>query len=286
MTIMKQQLESETLVVTSSDHYMFINRKGEERPFLTQQAELNRRPFIHPIVAPDGKGVLTEDAPAHHPWQHGLYVGLNDVNGYGFWTEGVSNAPTDGSFHPAPLMNISLSGNEVCWTVRSSWREPGGELLLIEEQNWCLKDLGSTYELDMSWTLKAEKDLSFGQYAYGGLFLRMPYRHEQGGVFLNSEGHTPQEADGERARWAAIHMPIEGRQGHAGMAIFDHAGNPEYPSPWRVDGELGISPSRCIAGSWRLNKGESHLAQYRIVIYHGTLDANEIEKKWLSYIGG
>ena len=81
---------SPTSHLLTADHQsdrIAIRRGGRE--LLVQNARADHRPFIHPIVAPDGDGILTENAPPHHPWQHGLYVGLNDVDGVGFWTEGL-----------------------------------------------------------------------------------------------------------------------------------------------------------------------------------------------------
>ncbi|WJH34930.1 PmoA family protein [Paenibacillus sp. CC-CFT747] len=198
---------------------------------LTQHAHPNRRPYLHPIVAPDGRGVLTEDAPAHHPWQHGLYVGLNQVNNWGFWTEGVTNSPNDGTFHPEGISDIQLADDEAGWVVKTALCEPAGDRLLTERQSWSLRDRNTVYELDLEWTLTAEKAITFGSYSYGGLFLRMPYRQDQGGSFLSSNGLSKEEADGQRARWAAVSMPVEGRGDYAGMAILDHAENEEHPSP-------------------------------------------------------
>ena len=62
---------------------------GDDNPILVQQATPNTRAYIHPILMSRGHVVLTEDTPDHHPWQHGLYVGPNDVNGIGFSTEGL-----------------------------------------------------------------------------------------------------------------------------------------------------------------------------------------------------
>lgn len=76
-----------TMYITFTDHQLAIARSPLTTPLLVQQARPHHRPYIHPILAPDGCGVLTEDAPPHHPWQHGLYVGLNDVNGVGFWMD-------------------------------------------------------------------------------------------------------------------------------------------------------------------------------------------------------
>ena len=58
-----------------------VFRSGEDDPILTQNARPDFRPYIHPIVAPDGRGVLTEYQPAHHLHQTGLYWGFTQVNG-------------------------------------------------------------------------------------------------------------------------------------------------------------------------------------------------------------
>src|SRR5215212_6004321 len=45
------------------------------------------RPYLHPVRDPSGRVVLTEDRPADHPWQHGIFTGFHKVNGLDFWTE-------------------------------------------------------------------------------------------------------------------------------------------------------------------------------------------------------
>src|SRR5918997_1728723 len=137
------------LSAVATPHRIALSRPGTEAPLLVQRAAPDHRPYLHPVLAPDGAGVVTEDAPAHHPWQHGVYTGLTDV--------------------------------------------------------------------------------AFGQYAYGGLFLRMPYRAGQGGAARSSEGGDARAADGARARWMAVAMPIDGRPAvrpEAGVAVLSHPPNP------------------------------------------------------------
>ena len=70
-----------------------VFREGEQEPILTQNAGAEFRPYLHPIVSPDGKSVLTEFSPGHHKHQTGLYWGLAKINdrsffhnpGAGFW---------------------------------------------------------------------------------------------------------------------------------------------------------------------------------------------------------
>lgn len=271
------------LRAVSSDRSIRIYRGDGKEPILVQQAQADERPYLHPIMAPDGQGILTENAPAHHPWQHGIYVGLNDVNGVGFWTEGGPDRPHDGSFHPLPLQPAVVQGNRALWRVETRWRDPQGNLMITETQQWELQDEGSRYLLDFDWTLRAEIDLAFGQSEYGGLFLRMPYREDNGGIALNSEGLSNREAEGKRARWTAVSMPIEGRTDEAGIAFLDHPDNPEHPVPWRVDGHLGIAPSRCIAGPWKLTAGEASRNRYRIFVFTGGMIPDPIQQAWQAF---
>ncbi len=274
------------LTVQQSLERISVYRPSQTTPVLTQNAAADQRPYIHPILAPDGVGELTEDGPEHHPWQHGLYVGLNDVNGIGFWNEGrTGDTLSDGTFHPRPLGAPAVSGNAATWEVITDWKAPDGTLLLVETQALRLADVGDTFVLDCDWRLRAAVALKFGACAYGGLFLRMPWRAETGGDVRTSEGaNTREAAEGQRARWVALAMPIPGRASDpAGIAFFDHPDNPGYPNPWRVDGNLGIVPSRCILGEWTLPENTVSSNRYRLLAFTGPIDPARIEKEWTHF---
>lgn len=275
------------LVCERSDYVLRFRRAGGS-VLVVQNAEPDARPFIHPIVCPDSSGVLTEDAPSHHPWQHGLYIGLNDVNGVGFWAEGllkhVKGYENDGTFHPRPLESPTCNANRAKWRVVTDWRDPQGVTMLTETQAWALTDLGERLiVLDLTWTLEARIDLRFGKYAYGGLFLRMPYRKDLDARSQTSEGLVNQTGEGQRARWVALEMPVEGRFDYAGIAILDHPRNPQHPTPWRIDGDFGVGPARCIAGAWSLSAGQSTVERYRLLAFPGHFSPNEIETDWQRY---
>ena len=251
-------------------------------PLLVQNVPVDRRAFIHPILIPGGTEFVTEDAPAHHPWQHGLYVGLNDVNGAGFWHEGMHPrlSEDDGTFHPRLLDAALADSTTARWSVSSEYRDKTGVALLTETQEWSFRDQGDRYELDLALTFHAETELTFGRYDYGGLFIRMPYRPEIGGRAFTSEGLEGDAAEGTRARWAAVQMPIDGADDEVLVAIMDHPGNREHPVPWRVDHELGIVPSVSIAGPWHLESGAEETFHYRVLIAAHPLDAAEIDASW------
>lgn len=280
---MTPQLTKPLLSVRHEPHRLQVVRTETGTPILVQHAAADNRPYIHPLRAPDGQGCLTEDQPWHHWWQHGIYTGLHGVNGADFWTEGLARngLEHDGTFHPRPLASPCVDGNVASWQVETAWRAPQGADILIERQLWRFEDLGAVYRLDLTWELQAcTTDVAFDQCPYGGLFLRMPWRPEIDAEALDSEGRGRAEAEGNRSRWVAVSMPLPGRPAHASIAALDHPSNPVHPTPWRVDGNYGISPSRCILGGWQLPSGETARERYRLFVFCGRIDPKTIEDEW------
>lgn len=259
-----------------------IYRGGASTPIIVQNAARDLRAYIHPIIVPGGSVSVTEDAPDHHPWQHGLYVGFNEVNGAGFWHEGMlaHGSEDDGSFHPRITGPATASGRTARWTVESEYRDKSGASLLTETQQWTFVDHGDSYVFDLVLTLYALIDLTFGRYDYGGLFVRMPYRKEVGGRAYNSHGLENGDAEAQRAEWVATQMPIAGLDQEVTIVITDHPSNREHPVPWRVDGELGVVPSVSIAGPWHLGAGHSEVFRHRVIVYPRPVDASTINSAW------
>ena len=264
-------------IATTAEELRITRDSGA--PVLTHRLPAAARPTFHPIVAPDGKGVMTEDKPPHHPWQQGLYTGFNLVNGIGFWR----NEAKDGSFAPRLISTPRIEGGAAVWALRNPWTHPDGTLMLTEEQHWSLVADEKSFTLDLDWRLAAAIDIEIGQFMAGGLFLRMPWRPETGAHALNSEGQHDLTAEKQRARWVAVAMPLVGREDAAGMAILDHPSNPFHPTTWRVDNEYGISPSRVIAGSWQISKGTVDRYRFRIRVFCGDIVGESVEQAWQAF---
>jgi len=131
-----------------------VFRQNVEEPILTQNARPDFRPFLHPIVAPDGKGVLTELSPAHHKHQTGLYWGLKQVNGRdyfhnagaGFWRK-VSSAP------------LVAEGESVKWSTVYHLLDADGTPVMAETQIWSMRDSGDRYTLDLEYSRRRGQTL-------------------------------------------------------------------------------------------------------------------------------
>jgi hypothetical protein len=256
-----------------------VFRERAEAPVLTQMAGPTIRPYIHPIVAPDGKGVLTQFSPEHHRHQTGLYWGLKLVNGRDYfmnWQEDY--------WRKISARLLTENGERVQWQTVYELLDEARNPVLTETQRWSMQDYGETYVLDLEWTGEAQQDLTIGKFYVGGLFLRMPWQEGIAGEVINAAGQRNAEAEAQRAIWTDIGLQVEGREDLAHIAIFDHPDNDAFPTPWRVDNELGIGPSRQILGERRLARGAREVFRYRLVVYTGELNRTELNRLWKAYI--
>lgn len=250
-------------------------RRGDDGPILVtcQTTETHGRPYLHPLRSPDGKGVLTQFSPGHHKHQTGLYWGPTRINGRDYFHNYSPDYWANTKISPHP----NLGEGPVSWTITSDLLDEKGESVLRETQQWLMADHTDYYVLDLIWSAEAQTDVVIGQYPYGGLFLRMPWKQGIAAKVLNSEGQTGQAGEGKSARWVDLAMEIESLDGMAHIAMIDHPRNPGYPTLWRIDGQFGVGPALTRKGDVTIPKGESARYRYRLVIYQGDFDRALVE---------
>ncbi len=257
-----------------------VVREGQSQPVLTQVTRADFRPFLHPIVAPDGKGELTEYSPGHHKHQTGLFWGFTRVNGRDFF-----HHPEGDYWKRVAATVIKNEGAEVQWQTVYDMLDENGTAIMRESQIWTMREKDGTYELDLQWNGQAKTNITIGKYDYGGLFLRMPWKPGINGEVVNSTRQKNERAEGQRSVWVDVGMQVEGRDDMAHVAIFDHPSNPGFPLPWRVDGQLGVGPVRARLGDWKIANGETATIQHRLIVHTGELNDVAITEKWTDYSG-
>jgi len=257
-----------------------VFRAGSDDPVVTQNAKEDFRPFIHPIVAPDGKGVLTEYSPGHHKHQTGLYWGFTRVNGRDYF-----HNPAGGYWRRVSAEVVQDTGRMVSWRTVYDLLAAGGNAVLQETQNWSMREENGQYFLDLEWRGEAKTDVTIAKYDYGGLFLRMPWREGIEGSVVNAARQRNEKAEGQPALWVDVGMKVDGRDDQAHIAIFDHPDNKGYPQPWRVDGQLGIGPARSRTGDWTIPKGGMEIIRHQLVVYTGELDDVALTETWSRFSG-
>jgi putative membrane-bound dehydrogenase domain len=251
-------------------------------PILVQNAEAEFRPYIHPIVAPDGKGILTEYSPGHHKHQTGLYWGFTRVNGRDFFHHPGKDYWKRVS---AKIIPVDSGVQAVKWQTVYDLLDSVGNTMLTETQNWTMKLDSGRYLLELQWNGEAKTDITVGKYDYGGLFLRMPWKKDINGEVVNAARQRNEKAEGQRSMWVDVGMQVEGRNDLAHIAIFDHPDNNGYPQMWRVDGQLGVGPARSRAGDWFIKNGETETIRHQLVVYTGQLNDVELTETWSAFTG-
>jgi hypothetical protein len=275
----KARVEALTIHYDENIGSIAICRENENSPLLTQQTQQNIRPYIHPIVAPDGRGILTQFSPDHHKHQTGLYWGLKMVNGRDYFMNWKGDY-----WQKVDAKVLQEKGKQVKWQTVYDLLDDNKQTILTETQTWSMEEQNGQFLLDLEWKGEARQEIVIGKFYVGGLFLRMPWHQGVRGEVINALGQRNQEAEGQRAIWADIGIQVEGRSDLAHIAILDHPDNAVFPTPWRVDHELGIGPSRQILGDWHIDKGKTAIFRYRLIIYTGDLNRAALTRQWKAFI--
>jgi len=260
-----------------SAHAFRVYREGGKEPILTANALPDKRPYLHPIVAPDGKGVVTEYRPAHHLHQTGIYWGLKMVNGRDFFMQWQAEA-----YRRVSAKVVEPKGQRVKWQTVYDMLGENGQPIMTETQNWSMAEDGGKYVLDLEWRGEPRVDITLGKYYVGGLFVRMPWHAGVRADAVTSTGKRGPQAEQERAEWTDVGIQIDGRDDMAHIVIFDHPKNYGFPAPWRVDTQMGFGPNLEPADR-RLEKGTTEVIRYRLIAYTGMLDAAETTRAWKDF---
>lgn len=257
-----------------------IHKDGFEAPILIQNAQVDFRPFIHPLRSPDGKKILTEYSPGHHPHQTGIYWGITRINGRDYF-----HNPNGDYWKRVSYSILEKEGTRVSWQTVYDLLDAEGESLLTETQTWSLTIRNNRYYLQLEWQGDAQQDLTFAQYDYGGLFVRMPWKPGTPGQVVNAARQVNEKAEGQPAMWVDVGLQLERRDLLDHIAIFDHPQNRAYPQLWRVDGQMGIGTAKARHGEWKLAKGTSEIVRHQLVVYSGPLDDVGLNEDWIAFSG-
>lgn len=276
----KNALAEISIVKEKFGFEVVYSQSDEKIVLLRQELQPQFRPYLHPIRPLDGTFVITENSPAHHPWQHGLYFGLHGVNGSDFWLDSGEKV---GSFRETQLEYLHSKNETVEWCVSTHWVHHDGTKLFKEYQNWELVLTDNQFYLDVQFKLIALEHVTIDQCKYGGMFLRMPWRKDVDSKAINSNGEVNNAAEQKMAKWVDITMKWPEHSTPYGFSILESPKNKGFPNFWRVDGNFGIGPSTVIKGETKINKGGELKLAYRLHIHEGYSEQATIEQLFQSF---
>ncbi len=259
-----------------------VFKRGGRQPILTQNAKSGTRPYIHPIVAPDGKTVVTD--------QSGLFWGFTNLNGRDYF----HNAQA-GYWRRVSATIAQASGNEVRWETVYDLLDASGNPTLTETERWTMREVNGRYALSLEWRGQAKTDVTIGTAGTpgqpaatenAGVFLQLPWRGGRTGEIVNAARQRNERAAGQRAMWIDVTaVPAASASAPTHIAVFDYPDNAGYPQAWQIDRRSGIGALRSGDGAWTIRKGDTEIVRYQLLIYDGALDDVRMDAAWAEYSG-
>lgn len=235
------------------------------------------RPHVHPLCTPSGR-VLSNAAPADHPWHFGLWSTIKFVNGENFWE-------TYGEFGVLSTVDVATHTPDTT-SATIDWIAPDGDAIALRETR-TLRHVeldAHAYAIDWTFALEPTVDTEFDRTpfttwgGYGGLTLRGAADWTDTDLRVGDDERRDRVL-GEPAPWCAVASDA------ATVAILDHPSNPRFPVPWygsnRADtyGEgwanflnaafLWAGPMQCPAGAVLTRR-------HRVVVADGRLATSRL----------
>ncbi len=241
--------------------------------------------------------------PTDHPHHLGLWFTYENVNGLDFWNNSYA-IPSEkkslyGWIKTDSILGIS-SGRTGKLSYHANWVNQQNQVLLEETTRFEFTGRGEERMIDRITELKADTEISFADAKDGLLGLRLAHELQIPGLtdqqftdnkgnitkvkrdsvasgnYLTSEGKQGDSAWSTRGIWCKVFGKIGNDS--VSITIFDHSGNPGYPTFWHARGYglFAANPlgERIFSGgkyslNLKLKKGDSVLFRYRIYIQNG-----------------
>jgi len=286
-----------------------------------------KKPVLYPLITDEGitvtRGFPLEPRPnerVDHPHHAGLWFNYGNVNGFDFWNNSEAIKPEDrakmGTILQTKIVSSSSGtdqGELVVESVCVNWE---GKQLLDETTHYIFSRRNKARVIDQVITLKALDRAVFQDDKEGLLGLRvagwLESPEEKGGVFLDANGKPTKVEGAANAGATGVYLTSEGARGEAAwgtrgkwcsltghtgdhtatIAIFDHPGNPGYPTYWHARGyglfaanPLGrsIFDPKQPAFNFTIERDQTATFRYRVILLSHEASAEELDREATSF---
>jgi hypothetical protein len=272
------------------------------------------KPYLFPLRAASGVMVtrgfpMVTNIPGEthdHPHHTGLWFTHGDVNGYNFWANEESQPASGKGKGRVVLTRVErASGGKRSGVIEAlfEWRIPGGEALLRESRKMIFYSDPQLRIIDFDITLSPEQEVTFGDTKEGMFAMRLAPALEEDqpkgiaepkrtGRMVNAQNKAGEKnVWGKRSEWVDYSGVIDGQP--VGVAIFDHPGNPRYPTYWHARG-YGLFATNIFGlhdfehdnsrdGSLTIRPGQALRFRFRVLIHPGDTNSAGIRAAYGRY---
>lgn len=288
--------------ISDRDGKLMIEIGGH--PFAEYHYQNVPKPFLYPVLGPGG-APLTRDWPMKdvpsedhdHPHHRSLWYAHGDINGQDFWSESDKAGKT-----VQEKLELIKSGPEMgMFRTLNKLVARDGKVICTDERTFRFYNRTDQRLFDFEITVRAsEGPVTFGDTKEGTMAVRvaesMRLKQPKGkagqGHIVNSEGLRDDDTWGKRAAWCDYYGPVHDQI--LGIAIFDHPGNPRYPTWWHVRdyGLFAANPfglhdfekKPAGTGSLSIPNGGSITFRYRFYLHKGNDKDADVAGQYRQYL--
>lgn len=271
------------------------------RPFTTFYFDSAApKPYLHPLFTAGGLRLTRlypmeskEAGSKDHPHHRGLWITHGDVNGIDFWgNEPGQRKGKQGTVVLKEILQMEDGPKSGTLRVLLEWKDPAGQVMVTENRLMTFSGDDHLRTIDFDVTLSVPTKTVFGDTKEGffALRLRDELTEEKGsGHMTNAEGKTGMKLVwGKRSAWVDYAGTLEGQK--VGVAIFDHPGNPHYPTWWHARdyglfatnpfGERDFTGDKSKDGGIAVEAGKSLHFRFRVLIHPGDTASAGLAAAW------
>jgi hypothetical protein len=257
-----------------------------------------RSAFIHPVWSPDQQ-VLTRIQPPDHYHHYGIWNPWTRTKFQGrqvdFWNLVAGEGTVRFKGYISQTEGPVFSGFKAL-QEHVDFTSEQDEVVALNEiwdvRVWNIASKKKAWLIDFTSVLNCATDSSilFFKYRYGGGigFRATEKWGKDNSSALTSEGKAKDEADATRARWCIVSGETSSSEGNSGILFMSNPQNREHPEPMRMwpsetmEGKENVyfmfTPIR--QNKWELHPGRNYVLKYRMLVFDGTLAAEEAEIYW------
>jgi hypothetical protein len=240
-----------------------LNVLDGETPFATYHVSGGKRPYLYPVIGPDGIGLTelgkTHDPTGSHAHHYSLWTAHASVDGKDFWSEKGGSITHEAieSLEDGPLFSRLR--------VRNRWTER-----LVERRTLTFYAFDDHRLIDVELELTGTATL--GKSTFGPLAVRVRPSmsvFDGGGEIRNAEGAiNEKDAHLRRAAWIDLSGPV-GATARGGVALLDHPSNPGHPTAWHCRDDGWAGAALCKDGDVVVSPDQPLRLKYRVVLHRG-----------------
>lgn len=280
------------LLVSQQGKPIFFYHTAVASPPAGSPDHYKRSGFIHPLYSPDGS-ILTDDFPAGHMHQHGIFLTWVNTTFRGmpldFWNQHHNTGTVE------HVEVISIDEGPIFSRIKTKLRHVSLAHGPVLEEIWTLT-IYDVYDGHYVFDLGSEQvnittdTLYVNKYHYGGLAFRGSRewnRHDSVHFrnhwqILTSEGKDASNANHTRARWVNASGKINGKMN--GVTVFNDPANFRYPQAIRVHPDMPYwCYSPMVDGPFALGPGVPYKSRFRFMVHAGAPDVQVIRNEEMNW---